>query len=127
MHETVPARGVIPLHSQADPEIFYLLDGSLEVFQADSWKTINAGEVVSIPRNARHALRNTSSSPTTSMTLSKQQLYSFFRELARPFDPHSLPAPPTLNEMQQLFSAAEKYEYWFASPDENAAIGISLS
>jgi uncharacterized protein YaiE (UPF0345 family) len=30
-------------------------------FRADAWKTINAGEVVSIPRNARHALRNTSS------------------------------------------------------------------
>jgi hypothetical protein len=68
-------------------------------FRADAWKTINAGEVVSIPRNARHALRNTSSSPTTSMTVSEQQLYSFFRELARPFDPHSLPAPPTPNEM----------------------------
>jgi hypothetical protein len=28
--------------------------------------------------------------------------------------------------MQQLFSVAEKYEYWLASRDENAAIGISL-
>jgi hypothetical protein len=28
--------------------------------------------------------------------------------------------------MQHFFSAAEKYEYWLASPDENAAIGISL-
>jgi len=36
------------------------------------------------------------------------------------------PAPPTPDEMQQLFSVAEKYEYWLASPDENAAIGISL-
>jgi hypothetical protein len=116
--------------SRADPEIFYVLDGSLEVFQAEGpsegWQTINAGEVVSIPGNGKHALRNTSSSPTTSITVSKQQLYSFFRELARPFDPHRPPAPPTPNDMQQLFSAAGKYEYWLASPDENAAIGISL-
>jgi hypothetical protein len=28
--------------------------------------------------------------------------------------------------MQQFFIAAQKYEYWLASPDENAAIGISL-
>jgi hypothetical protein len=49
-----------------------------------------------------------------------------FRELARPFDPNRPPAPPTPDEMQQLFSVAEKYEYWLASPDENAAIGISL-
>jgi hypothetical protein len=36
------------------------------------------------------------------------------------------PAPPTSEEMQQFFSVAEKYEFWLASPDENAAIGISL-
>jgi hypothetical protein len=58
--------------------------------------------------------------------VSKQELYNFFRELARPFDPNRSPAPPTPEEMQQLFSVAEKYEYWLASPDENAAIGISL-
>jgi hypothetical protein len=28
--------------------------------------------------------------------------------------------------MQHFFSVAEKYEYWLASPEENAAIGISL-
>ena len=84
-----------------------VLNGSLGVFQAQGpsagWQTVNASEVVS-----------------------NQELYSFFRELARPFDPNRLPAPPTPEEMQQLFSVAEKYEYWLASPDENAAIGISL-
>jgi quercetin dioxygenase-like cupin family protein len=130
MRGTVPSGVVIPLHSHADPEIFYVLNGSLEVFQAEGpsagWQTANAAEVVSIPGNVRHALRNTSPSPITSITVSKQELYSFFRELARPFDPNRAPAPPTPEEMQQLFSLAEKYEYWLASPDENAAIGISL-
>jgi len=103
---------------------------SLEVFQtegpSEGWQTINAGNVVSIPGNGRHVLRNTSPNPTTSIIVSKQQLYSFFREFARPFDPHKPPAPPTPNEMQQLFSAAGRYEYCLASPEENAAIGISL-
>src|ERR1700726_181250 len=128
---TVPSGVVIPLHSHADPEIFYVLNGSLEVFQAEGhsagWQAVNAGEVVSIPGNVKHALRNTSPSPITLITVSKQELYSFFRELARPFDPNSPPAPPTPEEMQQLFNVAKKYEYWLASRDENAAIGISLS
>jgi quercetin dioxygenase-like cupin family protein len=126
MRGTVPYGVVIPLHSHADPEIFYVLNGSLEVFQAEGWNTVNAGQVVSIPGNVRHALRNTSSSPATLITVSKQELYRFFHELARPFDPSRPPAPPTPDEIQQLFSVAEKYEYWIASRDENAAIGISL-
>jgi quercetin dioxygenase-like cupin family protein len=127
MRGTVPSGVVIPLHSHADPEIFYVLNGSLEVFQAEGWQTVTAAEVVSIPGNVRHAVRNTSPSPITLITVSKQELYSFFRELARPFDPNRPPAPPTPEEMQQLFNVAEKYEYWLASRDENAAIGISLS
>ena len=127
MRGTVPSGVVIPLHSHADPEIFYVLNGSLEVFQAEGWQTVTAAEVVSIPGNVRHALRNTSPGPITAITVSKQELYSFFRELARPFDPNRPPAPPTPEEMQQLFNVAEKYEYWLASRDENAAIGISLS
>ena len=35
MRATVPSGFVIPLHSHADPEIFYVLNGSLEVFQAE--------------------------------------------------------------------------------------------
>src|ERR1700751_3317030 len=99
MRGTVPSGAVIPLHSHADPEIFYVLNGSLEVFQAEGpsagWRTVNAGEVVSIPGNVRHALRNTSHSPITSIIVSKQELYSLFRELARPFDP--VQASPTAN------------------------------
>jgi hypothetical protein len=58
--------------------------------------------------------------------VSKRELYSFFRELARPFDPNRPPAPPTAEEMQELFELAAKHGYWMASPEENAAIGISL-
>lgn len=126
MRGTIPPGVVVPLHSHADPEIFYVLSGSLEVFQSEGWQTAAAGEVVSIAGNVRHALRNTSRSPITVVTVSKQDLYGFFRELARPFDPKSPPALPTPEEMQRLFSAAKKYEYWLASPEENAAIGISL-
>lgn len=130
MRGTVPSGVVIPLHSHADPEIFYVLNGSLEIFQAEdpseSWNTVTAGEVVSIPGNVGHALRNSSSSPVTVITVSKQDLYRFFRELARPFDPSRLPASSSREEIEQLLSVAEKYGYWLASPDENAAIGIPL-
>ena len=126
MRGTIPPGVVIPLHSHADPEIFYVLNGSLEVFRSEGWQKVTAGEVVSIPGNVRHAIRNTSSNAISLVNVSKQEHYGFFRELARPFDPNSPAAPPTPEEMQRLFIAAKKYEYWLASPEENASIGISL-
>lgn len=130
MHGTIRPGSVIPLHSHSDPEIFYLLEGSIEVFQAEGsaagWQTRSAGDVVSIPGSVRHALRNTSSGPMTAITVSKRELYTFFRELAQPFEPNKPPAPPTPEEMEQLLHIAAKYEYWLASLEENAAIGISL-
>src|SRR6202162_6152401 len=72
MRGTVPSGVVIPLHSHADPEIFYALNGSLEVFQAEGWQTVTAGEVVSIPGNVRPAPRNNSPSPTHLITVSKK-------------------------------------------------------
>jgi len=58
--------------------------------------------------------------------VTKSELYAFFRELAKPFDPNLHPAPPTVEEIPELFAAAAKYGYWLASPEENAAIGVRM-
>jgi len=130
MRGAIPPGVMIPLHSHADPEIFYVLEGSLEVFRSDGssaeWLTAKADDVVSIPGNVKHALRNTSSAPMISVTITKVELFEFFRELAKPFDPNQRPGPPTPEEMRNLFALAVKYGYWMATPEENAAIGISL-
>jgi len=121
---TLPQQTVVPLHSHSDPEIFYVLEGQLEVYEATGWRTAETGSTVGIPGNARHALRNASSKPVTTLTVTKAELYKFFRELAKPFDPAQPFAPPTPSEMQQAFDAAGRHHYWIASPAENAAIGL---
>ncbi len=127
---TVPPGAVIPLHSHADPEIFYVIEGSIEAYQAtgtsSEWQTATAGDTVSVAGDVKHALRNISLSPTKCLTVSKTELYKFFRELAKPFDPMQPPGSPTSEEMQALFKAAAKYGYWLASPEENKEIGIML-
>jgi quercetin dioxygenase-like cupin family protein len=131
MRGTVPPGGVIPLHSHPDAEIIYITEGSIEIFQAEGpdagWSTVSAGQTVSIPGKVKHALRNVASFPVISVLITKTGIYQFFKELARPFDPNQIPAPPTPAEMQKLFTLAAKYEYWMASPQDNAAIGISLT
>ena len=127
---TLPPGVVIPLHSHAEAEVLYVLEGSLEVYresgEAPGWSTTPPGGVLAIPGNVKHALRNTSSTPTTVLLVTQEELYNFFRSIAKPFEAGQMPAPPSPEDMQQLFAAAAKYHYWMGSREENATIGISL-
>jgi len=127
---TLPPGVVIPLHSHAEPEVFYVLEGSLEVYresgQPQGWSTNQPGGVLAIPGNVKHALRNTSSTPTTVLLVTQEELYNFFRSIAKPLEAGQMPGPPPPEAMQQLFAAAAKYHYWMGSSEENATIGISI-
>ena len=126
----LPPGVVIPLHSHAEPEIFYVLEGSLEVYresgQPQGWFTTQPGGVLAIPGNVKHALRNTSSTPTSVLLVTQEELYNFFRSIAKPIEVGQMHAPPSPEDTQRLFAAAAKYHYWMGSPEENATIGISL-
>jgi quercetin dioxygenase-like cupin family protein len=128
-HGTIAPGVIVPLHSHPEPEIFYVLEGDLEVYAANGpqqgWSTSPAGVVIAIPGGVKHALRNTSSTPVTTILITQDELYRFFREIAKPFNGQP-PAPPSPEEMQKLFTAAGKYHYWMGSPADNAAIGISI-
>ena len=126
---TLPPGIVVPLHSHPEPEIFYVLEGNLEVYQESGaqqgWSIAHPGNAVDIQANIKHALRNTSSSPVTTVLVTPDRLYEFFREIARPVDGPP-DTPPSPEELQQLFIVAAKYDYWMASLEENEAIGINL-
>ena len=119
----------IPLHSHADPEVIYVLEGTLEVLQysedSSRWLTARPGDVISIPGNIKHALRNGSSERVTLLLATTPNIYSFFRELAKPFEPDQPVGAPKPAEMQRLLTLSAKHNYWIASPQENAAIGLN--
>jgi quercetin dioxygenase-like cupin family protein len=127
---TVPPGAAVPLHSHADLELFYILEGSIEIFQsregAGGWTTVGVGAVAVIPGNVKHALRNSSSLPTTMVLVTTSRMYNFFAEVSKPFDRKRRPAPPTSEEMKNFLGTVARYGYWVASPEENAAIGINL-
>jgi len=60
---TLPSGIVVPLHSHPEPEVFYVLEGTLEVYQESGaqqgWSISRTGNVVAIPADIKHALRNT--------------------------------------------------------------------
>ena len=98
---------VIPLHSHAEPEVFYVLEGSLEVYresgQSQGWSTTQPGGVLAIPGKVKHALRNISSTPTTVILVTQHELYNFFRSVAKPFEAGQMAEPPSPENMQPAF------------------------
>ena len=130
MRGGIPAGAIVPLHSHASPEIFYIMEGKLDVFQdqgeSSRWKTATAGDVVTVAGGVKHALRNPGSSLVITILISDGQLYRFFSELAEPFDPGTGAPPPSPAVMQKLFEVAARYNYWIGTPADNAAIGIHI-
>jgi quercetin dioxygenase-like cupin family protein len=125
----LPSGVVIPLHRHPDFEVFYVLEGTLEVYQESGedkgWQSVPAGNAIAIAPLVKHALRNTSSAPSAAIAVTEHGLYEFFREIAKPTQQGSS-TPPSPEDMQRLFAVAAKYPYWMGSPEENAAVGIKL-
>jgi quercetin dioxygenase-like cupin family protein len=125
----LPPGVVIPLHNHPDSEAFYVLEGTLELYQETGeykgWHSLSAGNAIAVASGVKHALRNTSSVPSAVIAVTEHGLYEFFREIAKPAQQGSttLPSP---EDMQRLFAVAAKYSYWMGSPEENAAVGIKL-
>jgi quercetin dioxygenase-like cupin family protein len=127
---TIPPGVAVPLHSHSDVELFYVLEGSLEAFQFGNetrgWVIFGPGDIVSIPGNIKHALRNSSPLPVTMVLVTASKLYSFFHEVTKPVDRDRAATPPAPEEIEKLFATAARYGYWMGSPEENAAIGLTL-
>jgi quercetin dioxygenase-like cupin family protein len=127
----IVAPGVaVSLHSHADPEVMFVLDGALEFLlhngKAGRWLTAHRGEIISIPGNVKYALRNSSAQSTTLLLVTTPTIFAFFRALANSFNPGSKPAPPTPADMERLIALASKHNYCLAPAEENAAIGLAL-
>lgn len=127
---TIPPGVAVPLHSHAEVEIFYVLEGAVEVFQYSdgppTWTTVSAGHTVTIPGNTKHALRNSSPLPSTMVVVTTSKLYEFFQEVTKPFYPDQSAIPPTPQEIEELLGIAARYGYWMGSLEENAAIGLNM-
>ena len=125
----LPSGVVIPLHSHPDSEVFYVLEGTIEVYQQNGehngWHSVSAGNAIAVAPEVKHALRNTSSAPSAVIAVTEHGLYDFFREIAKPAQQGST-TPPSPEDMQQFFAVAAKYSYWMGSLEENAAVGIRL-
>jgi quercetin dioxygenase-like cupin family protein len=113
MRGTIPPGGVVPLHSQADPETFLMLSGEIEGFGDDGWTRIGAGDVHHIPGHVRHAWRNRFSEPAVMYLVSTATIGRFFQDVVG-------------KDLDEFLAISDRYGYWNATPEENAAIGLTV-
>lgn len=118
MRGTTPPGAVVPLHSHADPETFLALSGEFEALayagREFNWVRVRPGDVLHIPGGAKHALRNRSREPAVNILVSTARIGRFFREVAA----------PSGDPIEHFLATAERYGYWNATPEENAAVGL---
>jgi quercetin dioxygenase-like cupin family protein len=126
MRAVIPPGVVVPLHSHSDFEDFYILAGSHQVLAQGGgglqWRDAVAGDYVRVPGDAPHAHRNVSAEPAVDLIMTTARMGRFFREVGRPVGA----PPPTAREVACFVEAAGRYGYRLATPDENAAVGITL-
>lgn len=127
---TIPAGGVVPLHSHPEPETFIALDGAMEGLVGTGkglrWVALEAGGVLHVPGGVPHAWRNRSDAPAESYIVTEEGIARFFREVGTPItaadgSPASEPSPA---DLERFAGAAKRFGHWLAGPEENAAIGI---
>jgi hypothetical protein len=121
---SIPARYRSASQSHPDRELFSITEGAIEVFVADQWHAPRAGDVLDIRDGVRHAWRKISEAPVRLLIVTTARLGQFLREIGRPLAAAN--APPSPGDVERLISISKRHGYWNGSPDDNAAIGLSL-
>lgn len=126
---TIPAGVAIPMHSHDAIEVFFLLSGKIEVLiekgEKMQWVEANSGTLIDIPSNAKHAFRNRSQHPATNLLFTTSKHGRYFQEIGRPLASGENVRPPTPHEIRHFLETASRHCYWFATPEENASVGIT--
>lgn len=119
LHCTLPPGVVVPMHSHADRETFYILEGRADAFLGDHWETFGPGELFDARDGIRHAWRNSSGAPVAMLCVTTMRMGRFLRDIAvDPADPAAA--------AERFLALVQAHGYWLASPEENAAIGLAV-
>jgi len=121
---SIPAGVTVPLHSHIERETFYIVSGSLEVFDKTGWRTLSGGNTFDMPPESEHAFRNISGDPVSVALVVPTKVVEFFASIGRPICilPLGSPSPEALRE---FVSAAVEHGYWLGTSKVDMTAGIS--
>ncbi len=123
MQCTLPAGAIVPMHSHADRETFYVLSGNPSFLREDQWQELGPGDVVDARDEIKHAWKNASQEPALMLLVTTTKMAKFLRDV-------STSRADTLSpeeQAQRFLNLVLSHGYWLASPEENAAIGLGVN
>ena len=127
---TIPPGGGVPLHSHMDAESFYVLSGEVEALvqtrDGREWQELRPGDFIHIPSGAKHAWRNRSGKPMSTLLICTAKLGRALQEMGQLMSEAGTHIPSEAR-IQRLVEVFERYGYWLGSREENAAVGIELA
>ncbi|HEX6879325.1 MAG TPA: cupin domain-containing protein [Terriglobales bacterium] len=117
METIVPPGTGVPVHRHAENEVFYLLEGRLEIARVvngvPEWMSAEPGDCIHVPGDVWHGFRNPGTVPARMLTLALGELGAFFEEAGKQLAPGEIPAPPTPEAVQHLREVSTKYRQAF--------------
>ena len=124
MRGTVPAGVVVPLHSHAERETFYVLEEEVQGLGITGSRSVLVTYSMCLAVSGT-GWRNVSGASVSLLFVVPMRLGRFFRDIGRPVTMANQSAPG-LADFQRLLEIAHAYGYWLGSPADNAAAGLSF-
>ncbi|SFD51782.1 Cupin domain-containing protein [Bosea sp. CRIB-10] len=75
---------VVPLHSHAERETMVIIDGMFSAWLDGAWADYGPGEIIDVPPNVPHALRNNAEEEVALVLVSTRRMAQFFTEVSVP-------------------------------------------
>lgn len=119
---TLPPGAVVPMHSHADRETFYVLSGKPDALREDRWEQLQPGDIFDVQDGAKHAWRNSSETAASMICVTTTRMARFLQEISISAERSS---PET--QAHRFLELVRENGYWLANAEENAAVGLNVS
>jgi|SRR5689334_12971427 quercetin dioxygenase-like cupin family protein len=116
-YAVVPPSTGIPVHSHPDVELFFVLEGALQLFREPDGEpvAISAGHAGFIPADALHGFVNAGPGVARVLITCTRGLENFLSEAGRPVDTTATQGPPRPEEIERVLAIARKHGQVFAT------------
>ena len=114
----IPPGGGPPPHiHHGEIEYYYVLEGAIQIMDADETFSAPAGTFVTIPKGALHRFKNVGTETAKMLIFfTPAGVEGFFFAVGRPATPGSSPTPMDAAELERVHASASKYGMEFPSP-----------